>query len=281
MKTCIITGGNAGIGRCAAFQIAQKGYEVVLFCRTTVTAEKTCADIKKETGNPNVSFIKADLSKINDINNAFVQYCENHSSLDVLINNAADFDLSVRKPVYTQDNLERQFSTNVVAPFILSEKFLPLLNKTDDGRIINISSQGLMVYPYLKLDFDNLNGEKFYSPTKTYYQNKLALLMNSLTLREKVNSNISVYALRVTNVKVDISRYPNINSFLKFMYSIKSKFSISPHEMATAYTALATGEKLNGFLYNEKLNEVKANKFAYDVKSREKLWYICQAYTRY
>ena len=75
------------------------------------------------------------------------------------------------------------------------------LEKSESGRIINISSQGLMLYPFMKkLDFENLAGQKHYGPAKTYYQNKLALLMLSLYMR-KWWKGIKIQAIRVTNVK--------------------------------------------------------------------------------
>jgi hypothetical protein len=51
---------------------------------------------------------------------------------------------------------------------------------------------------------------------------------------------------------------------------------MTPEAMASVYTALATEEKHAGFYYDEKLNEVKCNKSAYDVEVQEKLWLRCQ-----
>ena len=90
----------------------------------------------------------------------------------------------------------------------------------------------------LKLDFNNLNGEKYYNPAKAYYQNKLALLLVSKYLSDN-QKNIKIQAVRTANVKIDITRYSNISSFLKYMYKIKSLFSISPYDMALIYNQLA------------------------------------------
>ena len=277
MKSCIITGGNSGIGFQAAMQIAAKGYSVTLICRNEASAQNACAEIKSNTGNENVDYLIADLSEMKAVRSAVAKYLDVNLSLDVLINNAADFDLSVKKPIMTSDGMEKQFATNVAAPFLLSKLLFPALRKSGSGRIINISSQGLCVYPFIKLDFDNLNGEHSYSPSKTYYQNKLALLMWSLYMADG-QKDVKIQAVRVTNVKIDMSRYDNIHPFLKRMYQIKSKFSISPQEMAKVYTALATTDGYNGFLYDEKLREVCANKSAYDKSAQKRLSeYACQA----
>lgn len=278
MKTCMITGANSGIGRQAAEQIASKGWRVILLCRNEAACNKSCAEIIKTTGNFNVHPLIADLSNIAATRKAIQSFRSKFDELDVLINNAADFDLSQKQPLYTIEGFEKQFTTNVLAPFLLTKELLPMILKSQDGRIINISSQGLMLYPLIKLNFDNIDAKKYYKPAKTYYQNKLALLMNSLSLKNDLkNTNVSVYGVRVTNVKIDINRYANINPFLKFLYKIKSKFSISPKEMATVYTALTTGPKLKGFLYDENLKEVRANKNAYDFESQKKLSKLCEA----
>ena len=275
MKRVIITGGNSGIGYQAAKQLAEKGWSVTLFCRREEAAEQACEEIRQQTGNRHVDYILVDLSDMKSVRKAAEQYIQKEDVLDVLINNAADFDLSVKKPILTKDGLEKQFATNVVAPFLLSILLKDLLEKSESGRIINISSQGLILYPFMQLDFENLSGQKRYSPAKTYYQNKLALLMLSLYMREHWKG-IKIQAIRVTNVKVDMSRYNHLNTFMKNLYKIKSRFSISPEEMAKVYTALSTEDCYKGFLYDEKCRGVKANAPAYEEEEQEKLYFLLE-----
>jgi NAD(P)-dependent dehydrogenase (short-subunit alcohol dehydrogenase family) len=277
MKTCIITGANSGIGRSAAFQLAEKGFSVVLACRNMEQAEKTRAQIVEKTGNPHIQAMRVDLSLMAEVKRFIREFTDTHNSLDVLINNAADFDLSRKAPKLTAEGNEAQFATNFLAPFALTKGLLPLLEASGDGRILNISSQGLVLYPNLRFDFDNIRGQKGYSPAKTYYQTKLALLTYSLLLREKLKGKpVSVYCVRVANVKVDLERYPGISSLQKAMYRIKSKFAISPEDMAKVYTELAAGERREGFYYDEKLREVRANRHAYDAEAQRKLWELAE-----
>ncbi len=274
----IITGGNSGIGYQAAKQLAEKDWSVTLFCRRKEAAEQACEENCQQTGNPHVDYILVDLSEMKSVREAVEQYIQKEDALDVLINNAADFDLSVKKPILSKDGLEKQFATNVVAPFLLSILLKGLLEKSESGRIINISSQGLILYPFMKLDFENLAGQKHYNLAKTYYQNKLALLMLSLYMR-KHWKGIKVQAIRVTNVKVDMRRYDHLSAFMKNLYKIKSRFSISPQEMAKVYTALSTEDRYEGFLYDEKCKEVKANVPAYEEEEQEKLYSLLEHLT--
>ena len=278
MKRVIITGGNSGIGYQVAKQLAEKGWSVTLFCRREEAAEQACEEIRQQTGNRHVDYILVDLSDMKSVRKAVEQYIQKEDVLDVLINNAADFDLSVKKPILTKDGLEKQFATNVVAPFLLSILLKGLLEKSESGRILNISSQGLILYPFMQLDFENLSGQKRYSPAKTYYQNKLALLMLSLYMR-KWWKGIKIQAIRVTNVRVDMRRYNHLNTFMKNLYKIKSRFSISPEEMAKVYTSLSTEDGYDGFLYDEKCREVKANRAAYEEEERENLYFLLEQLT--
>ena len=278
MKRVIITGGNSGIGYQVAKQLAEKGWSVTLFCRREEAAEQACEEIRQQTGNRHVDYILVDLSDMKSVRKAAEQYIQKEDVLDVLINNAADFDLSVKKPILTKDGLEKQFATNVVAPFLLSILLKGLLEKSESGRILNISSQGLILYPFMQLDFENLSGQKHYSPAKTYYQNKLALLMLSLYMR-KWWKGIKIQAIRVTNVRVDMRRYNHLNTFMKNLYKIKSRFSISPEEMAKVYTSLSTEDGYDGFLYDEKCREVKANRAAYEEEERENLYFLLEQLT--
>ena len=268
MKKVIITGGNSGIGYQTAKQLAEKGWSVTLFCRRKEAAEQACEKIRQQTGNPHVDYILVDLSDMKSVMKAVEQYIHKEENLDVLINNAADFDLSIKKPILTKDGLEKQFATNVGAPFLLSSLLKDLLGKSESGRIINISSQGLVLYPFMKLDFENLSGQKHYSPAKTYYQNKLALLMLSLYMR-KHWKGIKVQAIRVTNVKVDMRRYDHLSAFMKNLYKIKSRFSISPEEMAKVYIALSTEDDYEGFCMTRNAKKLRLMHLLTRKKSRK------------
>ena len=148
------------------------------------------------------------------------------------------------------------------------------MKKGRQARIITIASAGLVMYPRLTVDLKDpeFNQRKFSVP-KAYYQSKLAQVMYTYWLAEQLkHTAITVNCIRVTNVKVDTSRYPNISAFMKFMYSIKSQFSISPDEMAKTYTYLATSpdlDKTTGKYFNEKNKLVQSSAYSRDKENIE------------
>lgn len=268
MKTIIVTGANAGIGKACSMQLAQLGHRVIMACRNQQRGEAARQEIISQTGNLEVVLKIVDLSSLASLKKFVAEVAKEYDQIDVLINNGADFDISRRKKIVTEDGLESQFATNVVAPFFLSLSLLPMLEKSSAGKIVNISSQGLVMYPFIKLRIDDLNCQKKYDPATQYYQNKLALLMLSLYMKENFIGKTKIIAVRVTNVKVDVNRYPNLTAFQKRLYNFKSRFSIAAEEMAKAYVSIVEDDNFAGFYVDEKLREVKANKGAKDRKKQ-------------
>ena len=275
-KICLITGGNSGIGKAAAIQMVQKGYTVIIGCRNEEKALAAQNDIKNISNKSNIDVIKVDMSLQQSIKDAVYILSRKYENIDVIINNAADFDLSRKSAIYSQEGIETVWATNHIGPVVLNSMLIESLKKSEQGRIINIASQGLVLYPKLKINNEDPEFKKAtYSVEKAYYQSKLAQVMYTYWLAEKLkDTDITVNCIRVTNVKIDICRYPNLSKIKKWMYSIKSKFSITPEKMAETYVLLATDEIfrcVTGKYFNEKNVEVKSSNYSYDKNEIEKL----------
>lgn len=268
-KTCLITGGNSGIGKQAAIQLAEKGFHVIIGVRNVNRGEIALAEIKEKSEQSNVDLLQIDMSSKKSIVEASLQLKNKIDKLDVLVLNAADFDITRKLPEKSVDGIETIWATNHIGPVLLTDSLMDLIKKSDQGRIITIASKGLVMHPRLTVDLQDpeFKNRKFSVPI-AYYQSKLAQVMYTYWLSEQLrDTNISVNCIRVTNVKIDTDRYPNISGFMKFLYSIKSKFSISPEEMAKTYTHLASSPDLNsttGKYFNEKNKIVKSS--AYSMK---------------
>lgn len=284
-KTIFITGGNAGIGKHAAIQLVRAGHHVIIGCRNQERGEAALAEIKEIANSEKIELQLIDLSSQASIKNAAEGLTKKLQQLDVLIHNAADFDIARKQPVQSIDGIETIWATNHIGPILLTNLLLPLLKKSAQGRILTVASKGLIMYPKLKVDLidPEFKNRKFSVP-KAYYQSKLAQVMYTYWLAEELKeTSISVNCIRVTNVKIDLNRYPNISGFMKFLYSIKSKFSLSPQEMAKTYTYMATSDnvkEISGKYFDEKNEIVSSSTYSRDEENCLALMELSKGYLK-
>lgn len=282
-KTCLITGGNSGIGKQAAIQLAQAGFRVWIGVRNLQRGELAVSEIRKESGKTDVDLLEIDMASQKSITDAAKELAGRIDKLDVLIHNAADFDITRKVPEKSVDGVETIWATNHIGPVFLTNSLMELLTNSEQGRIITIASQGLVVHPRLKIDLEDpeFNERKFSVPT-AYYQSKLAQVMYTYWLAEELkDTGITVNCIRVTNVKIDTSRYPDISEFMKFLYSIKSRFSISPEEMAKTYTFLASSPDLatiTGTYFSEKNKAVTSSAYSMNKEHIEAVMELTRKY---
>jgi len=283
-KVCMITGANSGIGKRAALQFAEIGATVVMVCRSRERGEAALAEIKEKSGSESVELMLCDLSLQESIRTLVKDFKENHDHLNVLINNAANFDYTLRNPVLTEEGIEVIFATNHLGPFLLTNLFLDVLKKSAPSRIINIASKGLITYPMLTIEFDNLNGEKKFSYQHAYYHSKLAQIMFTYELARRLKgTGVTVNCIRVTNVKIDLERVSHVPRYLQYVYRIKRFFGITPEEMAKTYIYLGTApelEDVTGKYFDEHGKEVKSSKRSYDEAVWKQLWDVSEELTK-
>ncbi len=109
-KICVITGGNAGIGKAAAVQIAQKGWRVIIACRSQERGESALHDIKAQSGSDVVALMIVDMSSRASIRAFAADFSAKYDRLDALIQNAAIFDISQKEARWRGDDLGDQSS---------------------------------------------------------------------------------------------------------------------------------------------------------------------------
>ncbi|XP_061026962.1 dehydrogenase/reductase SDR family member 12 isoform X1 [Eubalaena glacialis] len=165
-RAFMVTGGNSGIGKATAFEIAKRGGTVHLVCRDQNRAEGARGEIIRESGNQNIFLHIVDLSDPKTVWN-FVENFKQEHSLNVLINNAG---CMVNKRELTEDGLEKNFATNTLGVYVLTTALIPVLEKEHDPRVVTVSSGGMLVQ---KLSTDDLQSERTaFDGTMVYAQNK-------------------------------------------------------------------------------------------------------------
>lgn len=275
-KTIIVTGANSGIGKAAVIQLAARGATVIMACRSPERGAKALEDVRVKTNNEKVELLTLDLSSQASIRQFTAAFLKRHNRLDVLIHNAANFDHSLKKPVLTADGVETIFATNHIGPFLLTHLLLDTLKASAPSRIITVASKGLMVYPFLDIEFDNLNGERKFNTQDAYYHSKLAQIMFTYDLAQRLKgTGVSVNCVRVTNVAIPDERLDHLPTWLKKIYALKRKMAITPEQQAETYVYLAADpavQAISGAYWDEKNRQVKSNQNSYNQQTWAKLW---------
>lgn len=279
-KTIIVTGANAGIGKAAAIQLAQLGAHVVMMSRSAERGEKALRDVRSASNSERVELIVVDLASQQSVRYAVSEFLGRHSRLDVLIHNAANFDHRLKNPVLTEDGLETVFATNHVNIFLMTNLLLDTLMKSAPSRIITVASKGLISYPFLDIEFDNLDGQKHFNMQHAYYHSKQAQVMFTFDLAERLKgTGVTVNCVRVGNVAIPDTRLDHLPAWLVKIYHAKRKFAMTPEKMAETYTWLAADPSLKdvtGGYWDAPNVPVKANKHAYNPETRKQLWEVSE-----
>jgi NAD(P)-dependent dehydrogenase (short-subunit alcohol dehydrogenase family) len=169
-KIALVTGGNRGLGYEISYQLAKLGYTVIVTSREKEKGEAAVATLSAE----GLRFIyhELDVTSIDSVKQLLDFVTNKFGRLDVLINNAGVL-LDPRS--YGTDNkvsifdtpieiLENTMRTNVYGPFMMCQNFIPLMQKNNYGRIVNISSklgqlsQSSFGTPCYRLSKMSLNG---------------------------------------------------------------------------------------------------------------------------
>jgi NAD(P)-dependent dehydrogenase (short-subunit alcohol dehydrogenase family) len=179
-KTILITGSTDGIGLATAKALIELGHNVLLHGRSAEKLEQTKQQLSSLSKNGKVHGYLADFSNLAQVAKLAKTIADKHGKLDVLINNAGVFKVP---HATTLGGFDVRFLVNTVAPFLLTQKLLPLMGPK--GRVVNLSSAALA-----PVQIDALAGRK--APEDdfaAYAQSKLALTMWSQQLGDSLGAN--------------------------------------------------------------------------------------------
>ena len=137
-KIALITGANKGIAKEIARQLGAKGLTVLIGARDEKRGAETAAELKNE--GINAYAITLDVTNQTSIDEAAGKIENDYGKLDVLINNAGIALDQVPPSQLDMEILRRTYETNVFGVFAVTKAMLPLLKKSEAGRIVNMSS---------------------------------------------------------------------------------------------------------------------------------------------
>jgi NAD(P)-dependent dehydrogenase (short-subunit alcohol dehydrogenase family) len=180
---CVVTGASRGIGRATAEALARRGATVVT------------------VGRDGGSTIRCDLASFVSIRAAAAAIERRWPRVHLLVNNAGV--QHVRRTV-SADGIEATLAVNHLAPFLLTQLLLPQLQAAPSARVVTVSSS---LARWGRIHFDDLQSARRYNGTRAYLQSKLANIMFTASLAERLaGSRVSAVCVYPGLVMTDLMR---------------------------------------------------------------------------
>jgi NAD(P)-dependent dehydrogenase (short-subunit alcohol dehydrogenase family) len=141
-KIALVTGANKGIGLEIVRQLAKAGFRVFLTARDRQRGEEASKTLQQD--GLSVEFLQLDVADETSIDKLAKELPSQIDHLDVLVNNAGIYlDASNASVLEVEPTLILQtLQTNTLGPLRLTQKLIPLLAKSNAGKVINVSSGG-------------------------------------------------------------------------------------------------------------------------------------------
>ncbi|MFN7134432.1 MAG: SDR family oxidoreductase, partial [Myxococcales bacterium] len=252
--TMLVTCATDGIGRQTALELVRRGARVLVHGRdpekTARTAEALAKDGRAEP-------LVADLASLAQVRQLAREVEGRTGQLDVLLNNAGVF-MNERR--LTADGFETTFAVNHLAPFLLTNLLRPLLERTPGARVVTVSS---VAHHRGQLDFGNLQGERRFDGYGAYALSKLANVLFTLELAERLaGSGVTANCLHPGVITTKL---------------LKAGFGMSGAPVASGAATsvyLATSDEVRGVSgkYFADCQEAPLAPAAGDADARRRLW---------
>ncbi|KAI9361676.1 hypothetical protein DFJ73DRAFT_30954 [Zopfochytrium polystomum] len=252
-KTFIVTGGNTGLGRVTARELARKNAVVIIASRSEEKTLPIVQAIQSETKNPSVHYMHLDLLSLKSVDAFATQFMATHPALHGLVLNAG---IMMSPFALSRDGIETQFATNHVAHFHLTNRLLPWLERTaakdGEARVVSLSSLLHDKAPAPEgIRFDKINDKASYNPTTAYGQSKLANILFAKQLAADLEArgveNVYVNSVHPGIIQTELSRHIASNVVMKFMVGVYYRVNpniISQDEGASTSLYLATDPEI-------------------------------------
>jgi 3-oxoacyl-[acyl-carrier protein] reductase len=232
----VVTGGSRGIGAACCRLFARAGASVLIqYLASGVKAGELLAELRQMSDRPHRK-VRCDVTRRENVETLFQAVQQEWNGLDCLINNAGVW---VHEPLEKLDHqqLQATLSVNVIGPFLCAREAVPLLRRSQNGSIINISSTA------------GQRGEAFYSP---YAASKGAIISATKSWATELAPDIRVNAVAPGWVDTDMTAQALGERRDEILDSIPLHRVASPEDIAGPVVFLAsplarhiTGEILN------------------------------------
>jgi NAD(P)-dependent dehydrogenase (short-subunit alcohol dehydrogenase family) len=204
--TVLITGGNTGIGKATATELARRGAHVVFTSRNAERGTEALADIRAASGRDDVECLALDLADFASVRRCAAEFLERETRLDVLINNAG-INLIRGKRQLSAQGYELHLAVNHLGHMLLTDLLLDRLKACAPSRIVVLSSHAYLMCPD-GLKLDDLQMEQGYQAFQCYGHSKLANIAYTVELAKRLEgTGVTVNAVHPGFVETELGRW--------------------------------------------------------------------------
>jgi NAD(P)-dependent dehydrogenase (short-subunit alcohol dehydrogenase family) len=273
-RVALVTGVTSGIGKVTALALAKRGASLVCVCRDKTRSDAAIAEIKAVSGNTDVQLMLADLSSQSSIRELSAELHRTRPKLHVLVNDAG---VVIPERRVTVDGLENTFALNHLGYFLLTRLLLDLLRSSAPARIVNVASEAERMG---KIDFDDLQMERGYSPFGAYCRSKLANIMFTYELARRLEgTNVTVNAVHPGPVRTRFGE--ELGGLWGVAIWLFRPFMRSPEKGAETVIHLASSPDVEGMtgLYWSDRKPMRSIPLSYDEAIQKRLWEVSERLT--
>ena len=274
-RVCLVTGANRGIGQATALGLARLGATVVMLSRDPRRGGAACEEVRRASGNGDVSLVVADLASLGSVRDAAADVAGRYPAVHALVNNAG---VNLARRTVTPDGIETTFAVNHLAPFLLTNLLLPALRRAAAGgrsaRVVTVTSEFERLG---RIAFDDLQGARRYWGTLAYTQSKLANVLFTYELARRVDgTGVTANCVYPGLVATDLLRDRAWWS-PRWLRPLWRTLFLTPEEGARASVLAASAPELDGLTgrcFDRRGRAVRTSRRSYDASARERLWRV-------
>jgi len=242
-QVALITGGNIGIGRVTAIELAKKGYQVVIAGRSLERTQPVLDHIASLSLNKPALFLNLDLASLASVRACAQKFIQLNLPLHLLINNAGVAGLRG----LTQDGFEMTFGINHLGHFLLTQLLLDKLQTSGPSRVVTVSSRAHK--RTAGIDWNALRQPTHsWTGINEYAVSKLANLLFSAELAKRVQgTSVSTYSLHPGVVDTEIWRA--LPDWARPLLRLRGFLTPEQGALTTLHCALHAPQQESGLYY--------------------------------
>ncbi len=286
--TIFITGGSSGIGYQAALKLISYGHNMILPCKSTSRANELLTNIFNQfpaqlSKKGNIYTPIMDLSDLKSIDSICLEIKKRRLKIDILIMNAGLQYTGSKKPRWSTQGIELTFAVNHLSHFYLTQKILPLIDKSNDPKIIITSSEvhnpksgggrvgskanlGTLEGLESGAGFEMIDGSKF-NADKAYKDSKLCNILFAKKLSSNlIRKNISIPVIAWAPGLV-ISR--DSQGFFRYSRKYNQLGQVLFAFLARDILRITTSNKKAGLILSDLACSIKYNKRGFNYYSNK------------